>query len=121
MIPMLKQSCQPASAVAAVLALAAAALPISTARGQETPDLRPVDVEKADQLRRELQQITALAIDRVFPALINIRVITVQYWGGKEHKGAAGGSGTIISEDGHVLTNYHVVRNGRKFKCTLAN
>jgi serine protease Do len=31
------------------------------------------------------------------------------------------GSGTIISSDGHVLTNYHVAQNGRKFKCTLAD
>ncbi|MCH7872494.1 MAG: PDZ domain-containing protein, partial [Planctomycetes bacterium] len=96
-------------------------LPVATVRGQETPELRQVDVEKADQLRQDLRQMITLARDRVFPALINIRVITVRYWGGKEHKGAAGGSGTIISKDGHVLTNYHVVRNGRKFKCTLAN
>ncbi len=97
MIPMLKQSYQPAYAGAAFFALATAVLPTSTARGQETQDLRPVDVEKADQLRQDLRQMITLARDRVFPALINIRVITVRYWGGKEHKGAAGGSGTIIS------------------------
>ena len=122
MIPRPKHSCQAAFAAAAVVALVAAAvLPISAARGQETPELRPVDVEKADQLRQDLRQMVTLARDRVFPALVNIRVITVQYWGGKEHKGAAGGSGTIISKDGHVLTNYHVVHNGKKFKCTLAD
>lgn len=62
-----------------------------------------------------------LARDRVFPALVNIRVITVRYWGGKERKGQAVGSGTIISPEGHVLTNFHVVDNGKKFKCTLAD
>ena len=63
----------------------------------------------------------ALARDQVFPALVNIEVITVQYWGGMERKGRAVGSGTIISPEGYVLTNYHVAENGRKFKCTLAD
>jgi len=81
----------------------------------------PTDEEKADQLRRDLREMISLARDRVFPSLVNIRVITVRYWGGKEQKGKSTGSGTIISPEGHVLTNYHVVENGRKFTCTLAN
>jgi hypothetical protein len=31
------------------------------------------------------------------------------------------GSGTIISPEGYVLTNFHVARNGRKFVCTLSD
>jgi serine protease Do len=101
-----------------VLALTCVAGP---AAAQQVGELAPPDVEKADQLRQDLRRMIGLARDRVFPALVNIRVITVQYWDGKEHKGAAGGSGTIISADGHVLTNYHVVHNGRSFKCTLSD
>jgi len=63
----------------------------------------------------------AYARDRVFPSLVNIRVITVMYYGGKEQKGQAVGSGTIISPEGYVLTNFHVADNGKKFKCTLAD
>jgi serine protease Do len=82
---------------------------------------RPANVEKADQLRQDLREMITLARDRVFPSLVNIRVITVRYYGGKEHKGESVGSGTIISPEGHVLTNFHVADNGRKFKCTLAD
>jgi serine protease Do len=91
------------------------------ARAQQPVELPPAEVEKADRLRRDLRQMIALARDRVFPALVNIQVITVRYWGGKEQKGRAIGSGTIISPDGYVLTNYHVAQNGRKFKVTLAD
>jgi serine protease Do len=72
-------------------------------------------------LREELRALVAQARDRVFPALVNIRAITVRYWDGKERKGASVGSGTIIAPDGYVLTNFHVVDNGRKFTCTLSD
>src|SRR6185436_6471927 len=62
-----------------------------------------------------------LARDRVFPALVNISVVTVDYYGGKEHKGAAVGSGTIISTEGYILTNQHVTDKGKKFACRLAD
>lgn len=84
-------------------------------------DRSPINTEKVNQLRQDLRDMIALARDRVFPSLVNIRVITVQYYEGKEQKGQAVGSGTIISEEGYVLTNFHVADNGKKFKCTLAD
>ena len=88
---------------------------------QTTAEIPSGNVEKAGRLREDLREMTALARDRVFPALVNIRVITVRYGDGKEEKGQAVGSGTIISPEGHLLTNFHVVENGKKFKCTLAD
>lgn len=76
----------------------------------------PVDV-----FRSELRRVIAEARDAVFPALVSIGVVTVQYNGGKEYKGRSVGSGTIISAAGHVLTNQHVTTNGRKFVCTLSD
>lgn len=61
------------------------------------------------------------ARDKVFPALVNIKVVTVSYWGGKESKASATGSGTIISPEGYVVTNQHVTSDGKKFRCTLAD
>lgn len=79
------------------------------------------DSERAERLRQDLREMVGLARDRVFPALVNIRVITVRYWQGKEQKDQSVGSGTIISAEGHVLTNFHVAEAGRKFKCTLSD
>ncbi len=106
---------------AAVLCLAGFLAGSAAAVAQQTPELPPEDVKKADELRRDMRRMMALARDQVFPALVNIEVITVRYWGGKERKGRAVGSGTIISPDGYVLTNYHVAENGKKYKCTLSD
>ncbi len=89
--------------------------PLSPAGAQAAADL-------ADQrLRDELRQVIGAARDRVFPALVSIRVVTVLYSQGKEFKNQAVGSGTIISPDGHVVTNQHVVVGGHKFICTLSD
>ncbi len=47
------------------------------------------DADKADQLRKDLRRMIETARDRVFPALVNIHVSTIDYWGGKELKGAS--------------------------------
>ncbi len=73
------------------------------------------------QLREELRRVIIAARDRVFPALVNIQVVTVSYFDGRERKLRGTGSGTIISPQGYVLTNQHVTYNGRKFTCTLAD
>lgn len=61
------------------------------------------------------------ARDKVFPALVNIQVVSVSYWGGSESKNASIGSGTIISADGLIVTNQHVVDDGRTFRVTLSD
>jgi len=103
------------------LLLAVLLAPPLPAAAQQIPELSPNDVLKAEQLREDMRRMMGLARDRVFPALVNIEVITVNFWNGKEQKGKSVGSGTIISADGHILTNYHVAENGRKFKVTLAD
>lgn len=81
----------------------------------------PAKAPDADALREGLRSLIETARDRVFPALVNIHVVTVNYWDGKEHKGTAVGSGTIISPEGYIITNQHVTDNGKKFRCTLAD
>lgn len=73
------------------------------------------------QLQQDLKRVIDRARDAVFPALVNIEVVTTQYYGGKESKYQSVGSGVIISPEGLVVTNYHVTRNGRRFRCTLAD
>ncbi len=122
MIPLKRR--HPASsfiAISVVFGIALAALPKSPTPARA--DEQPADEElaKADQLRKDMRHMIELARDRVFPALVNIHVSTINYWGGKERKGAATGSGTIISPEGYVVTNQHVTNKGKKFKCTLAD
>ena len=48
------------------------------------------------------------AISRVAPSLVRIHVVSIDYQDGRELKREASGSGTIVTPDGHVITNHHV-------------
>ena len=61
------------------------------------------------------------ALAKVSPSLVRIHVVTYGYEDGREVKREASGSGTIISPEGHVLTNHHVAGRTRSLMCTLAN
>lgn len=60
-----------------------------------------------------------LALSRVAPSLVRIHVVTINHQDGRELKREAAGSGTIISPDGHVVTNHHVAGKTRRIICTL--
>lgn len=69
----------------------------------------------------EVQRRVESAVAQVYPALVQIHVVTLEYREGRELKFEAAGSGVIISSDGHVITNHHVVGKARRIRCTLAN
>ena len=68
-----------------------------------------------DSLRQDIEN----ARKAVYPALVNIAVITRFYNGGRAQRAPAGGSGVIVSKEGYVLTNYHVAGNTTRISCTL--
>ncbi|MCH9649817.1 MAG: PDZ domain-containing protein [Deltaproteobacteria bacterium] len=88
-----------------------------------TPDSAAVSPtsSETETFRRELRRLVAESRDRVFPALVNIDVEQVAFYGGREIRGRSVGSGTIFTEQGHVLTNYHVTAGGKEFTCTLSD
>jgi serine protease Do len=59
------------------------------------------------------------AIARVYPSLVQIHVLSAYSEGGRERKFQASGSGAIISADGHVITNHHVVGKATSIRVIL--
>lgn len=68
-----------------------------------------------DALRRDIEH----ARDRVYPAVVNILVVTRYFSEGRAQRAPAGGSGVIVTPQGHVLTNYHVAGNSTRITCRL--
>ncbi len=56
---------------------------------------------------------------RVFPSIVRIEAIRLRPSDGRLTKQWTGGSGVIISAEGHVLTNCHVTDDGDYFRCYL--
>jgi serine protease Do len=59
------------------------------------------------------------ALSKVAPSLVRIHVVSLDHQDGRELKREASGSGTIITPEGHVLTNHHVAGRTRAIICTL--
>jgi serine protease Do len=60
------------------------------------------------------------ALQKVAPSLVRIHVVSLDHQSGRELKREAAGSGTIITPEGHVVTNHHVAGKTRAILCTLA-
>jgi serine protease Do len=73
------------------------------------------------KLSPEIRTAIELAVTKVRPALVRIHVVDVRYYGGREIKYEATGSGVIISEEGHVITNHHVAGKAKHIVCTLSS
>ncbi|MEO1517038.1 MAG: Do family serine endopeptidase [Bacteroidota bacterium] len=60
------------------------------------------------------------AAEAVTPAVVNIKTSGEDYafWVGSSFKGASG-SGVLISPDGYIVTNNHVIEDGEKIEVTL--
>ena len=65
--------------------------------------------------RRDIE----FAREQVFPALVNIAVVSKSYDGGRMERYPTAGSGVIVSPAGHVLTNYHVASDAAEITCRL--
>ncbi len=69
----------------------------------------------------DFRDTVASAKAAVAPSVVYIRVIYNDTQGGKDRKGQASGSGVIISADGEVLTNHHVIDKTTEIRCQLAD
>lgn len=96
-----------------VLTSASAANALSPDDRNNANGAEPSQAMQHTGLLAELEQ----ARSTVYPALVNISVVAQRFSGGRAQRGPGAGSGVIISPEGHVLTNYHVVRNATRIIC----
>lgn len=58
-------------------------------------------------------------LTRIFPSIVRIEAIRLRPSDGRLTKQWSGGSGVIISAEGHLVTNCHVTEDGDFFRCYL--
>ena len=89
-----------------VAAVLAAAMPAAAQEARVPPPAQSAAIDAA--------------LAKVAPSLVRIHVVSVDHQDGRELKREASGSGTIITAEGHVLTNHHVAGRTRRIICTLS-
>ncbi len=80
--------------------------------------LVPPSVARAEEVVKADERV-AFARDQVYPALVNIAVVSKAFSGGRLERFPSAGSGVIVSPAGHVLTNYHVAGESSRLLCRL--
>lgn len=103
--------------------------PVETTAVAQTPGVLPSRIRERNSSGLPQPEYTEeeLANIRVYEmaneSVVNITTSTVQYdrFFGVPIPGKGSGSGSILDEKGHVLTNYHVVEDADRIDVTLAN
>jgi len=67
----------------------------------------------------DFSAIISQAKEEIFPKTVYIKVVLENFEQGKKIRQQATGSGVIISTDGYVVTNYHVVEKAVGVRCIL--
>lgn len=69
----------------------------------------------------DFRQIVQESKSRVFPAVVYIKCVRDSLEQGKKQQQEVTGSGVIISPDGEVLTNWHVIDKAQSVRCLLSD
>lgn len=85
---------------------------------QNTTQGTQVNVQQADGVKEmTLEEIYASYAD----SCVNITCQVLVQQGWQQYTGTSSGSGFILSEDGYIVTNYHVINGAKAIKVTLNN
>ena len=69
----------------------------------------------------DFRRIVQEAKARVFPAVVYIKCVRETHERGKKESKQVTGSGVIVSRDGEVLTNWHVIDKAETVRCLLSD
>lgn len=69
----------------------------------------------------DFRDVVLQAKAKVFPALVYVRVVCKDLDDGKDGKHTASGSGVVISKEGELLTNHHVIDKAVEIRCLLSD
>ncbi|HOC67211.1 MAG: putative periplasmic serine endoprotease DegP-like precursor [Candidatus Hydrogenedentes bacterium ADurb.Bin101] len=69
----------------------------------------------------DLAESIKAAVGQVTPALVRIDVVEAYYRNGREMKSEASGSGVVITQEGHIITNHHVAGHAKQLKCVFSD
>jgi serine protease Do len=72
-----------------------------------------------DQL--DFRKVVKSAKEKVFPAVVYIKCLREDMQGGKRQAQEVSGSGVLISADGELLSNWHVVDKATEVRCLLSD
>jgi len=89
----------------------------------ELANAKPLGGATEQALPNSLPNSLADLIEHVSPAVVNIRVVTGGYAVDRPREDATEGqgSGFIVTSDGKLVTNYHVIKDGDKITVDFAN
>jgi len=98
--------------------LAGAALALALAHAAHASSELAIEVLASDPALSDQMRLVRQAVQ---PHVVSILVVREDFQQGTAQLSLSGGSGTIISAQGHVLTNAHVTDEGRAFRVILAD
>lgn len=109
----------PKKSISVALATVAATAMLCAPLFTPVASARPLGIPSAEGLPKSLADL----IEHVSPAVVNIRVVTGGAAAGSPTQDSTEGqgSGFIVSADGKVVTNYHVIEGGDKITVDFAN
>ncbi|MEE9273483.1 MAG: trypsin-like peptidase domain-containing protein [Robiginitomaculum sp.] len=84
---------------------------------------KPLGMPGEEGLQQGLPKSLANLIEHVAPAVVNIKVVTGGAAAGHpdQDETEGQGSGFIVTDDGMIVTNYHVIKGGDKITVDFAN
>jgi serine protease Do len=88
------------------------ATPVAMAEPLQTRDASGLD-------RLDFREVVREAKDKVFPAVVFIKCLRESHEQGKKSTEDVSGSGVVISPNGQLLTNWHVVDKATEVRCLL--